>query len=61
MLEDIITSWSAVYLENSLSNLCCKLYVEKNQSSSYFLMLSNVVYRYDQSNEHAISLQVLRE
>lgn len=28
---------------------------------SSFLVVSNVVYKYDQSNEHAISLQVLRE
>lgn len=50
------------FLENSLSHLYWKLYVEKNKAViSSFLMLSSVVYKYDQSNEHEISLQVLRE
>lgn len=63
MREDIIASWSAAFLENSLSNLCWKLCVKKTQSSYFFFsdVLSNVVYKYDQSSEHAISLQVLRE
>lgn len=62
MLGVIVASWSAIFLENSLSHLYWKLYVEKNKAViSSFLMLSSVVYKYDQSNEHEISLQVLRE
>lgn len=62
MLGVIVASWSAMFLENSLSHLYWKLYVEKNKAViSSFLMLSSVVYKYDQSNEHEISLQVLRE
>lgn len=62
MLGVIIASQSAIFLESSLSHLYWKLYVEKTKAViSSFLMLSSVVYKYDQSNEHEISLQVLRE
>lgn len=66
MLNVVIASWSAIFLENSLSNLCWKLYEGKKKKAnkaviSSFLMLGNVVYKYDQSNEHVISLQVLRD